>query len=176
MPRLCRIDLKVLPQPGDEIVHRPRRGVRIQPPHIVQQLIPRQHHSLMLGEEPQQFHLERCQGPWLPPDPHLVSGEIDHAAGELERSSLPRPLEGPRPPNLRKSGQQTPHPRQQFRQLEWLRQILVRTQLKAPDPVLRQSPSRQDQHRHLHPLLAQSLQHRVSAHLRQHQVQDHQVE
>lgn len=69
-----------------------------------------------------------------------------------------------------------PYPGEQLAQCEWLDDVVVRAKLEAGNPILLLASGGEHEHRHLHPLLADLLQHLKAVDTGKHHVEHNQID
>ncbi len=151
---------------------RPRAsGCRAAGPTPLQQLAARDGLAFVRDQRAQQTHLARGEGEGAPGRLDLEAIEEDGHVAEAELPGRPVATAVPASP-----AQQALHPRQQLVELEGLREVVVGALLDPPHHVARVVLCGEDQDRHVVPRRAGAPSDLEPAHLRQHQVEDHQVE
>ncbi len=95
----------------------------------------------------------------------LTAGPVQRhtPAGQFSRCKIL-----PSPQHRADSGEELPH-------VEWLYQIIIRSEIQSPDPVVNLGFCSQKQRRRRHTLRPQLLQHGHPVHLRHHDIQNHPV-
>ena len=148
--RLRRIVLQVAAQPDDEVVDGARVGVLVQVPHVLEDRLARHRLAGVLQQVAQQVASITVRWYGAVADAQLQRVEVERVAGERRaRSAAPgvgaaagEACARPAQPLL--APQQPAHPRQQDRQLERLRQVVVGAGLEAVQHVL--GPAARGQH------------------------------
>lgn len=147
----------------DDVVDR-RRAPRLLP-DIDRQHLARDHVSLMPQQILEQLELSRRQFKRASTSQGTTRYEVDLQVRCFETQNVGRTP----------TSHQRPNARQQFRQREWLDQIIVCAEVEPDNAILDSIAGRQNQHRRMNLSLAQGLQDLEATSAREHQVEQHEV-